>query len=99
MVYNIKEYRSNYYPNVSESTVLRIIHRGVLPVNHKVLLGRKIMIEILGIDDGLSSYFNASVEFNARKNSLIDSTIYELAAELCVKYDISITKFFKFHAL
>lgn len=99
MVYSLKDYRINYYPNVSQSTVLRMVHRGCLPSNHKIIYGRKIVIEIQGVDDNLSSYFDASVEFNERKKNLYDTTIFELAAEISIKHNLSITKFFKFHGL
>ena len=99
MVYNIIEYRCLFYPKLSNSTVLRMIHKGQLPENHKAIMGRKIMIEIKGFDDGLTDYFYASVEFNNRKTKLTDMTVYELAAELSVKYNLSATKFFKFHGL
>ncbi len=51
------------------------------------------------------AYFNASVEFNERKRGKkvttgeINQFNFELAAQICVKYDLGATKFFKIHNL
>lgn len=42
-------------------------------------------------------YYKASVEYNRRKSSVQNKA--ELAAELCVKYDLGATKFFAMHGI
>ena len=42
-------------------------------------------------------YYKASVEYNRRKGSVQSNA--ELAAELCVKYDLGVTKFFAMHGI
>lgn len=101
MIYTLKEYSEVFYSNsVPVYTLRRLANRGKLPKNHRVKrTDRCIMIEIQGIDDGLSAYFNASVEFHDRKKRENCLTLGELAAEIVVKYDILATKFFKMHGL
>lgn len=101
MIYTTKEYSNVFYSgSKSVRTIERMCKYGKLPANHRVKrTSRCIMIEIQGIDDGLNDYFNASVEFHNRKKRENVLTLYELAAEIVVKYDISMTKFCKMHGL
>lgn len=101
MIYTTKEYAELFFSGKKcERTIRRLANSGKLPANHRVKrTERCIMIEIQGIDDGLNDYFNASVEFHNRKKRENVLTLYELAAEIVVKYDISMTKFTKMHGL
>lgn len=101
MIYTIKEYSDVFFSGSKHiNTVVRMAKSGKLPPNHKVKCTRhSIMIEIQGSEDGLNDYFDASVEFQRRKKAENNLTLYELAAEIVVKYDISMTKFCKMHGL
>lgn len=101
MIYTTKEYSNVFYGGTkSIRTIERMVKAGKLPANHRVKRTRRcIMIEIQGVDDGLNDYFNASVEFHSRKKCLNDLSLHELAAEIVIKYDLSMTKFCKIHGL
>jgi len=95
-VLTVKEYSE--INNISERTVYRHIIGGHLPsyIRVKKLEGRGY---VLWTDNCMECevYFKASIEYNRRKGSVQSKA--ELAAELCVKYDLGVTKFFAMHGI
>ena len=96
-VYTLKEYRDRYHVGKSARTVKRLIQAGGLPTNHYARQTvRNTLIMVTDSNEALHIYFDASVEYNQRKQEYKD---YEMAAEICVKYSLSATMFFKMHGL
>ena len=108
MIYTLKEYGEIILKGKSIDTVKRRIRDEMLPLSHRVKKGKQWMIEVVPPSEKCKrceDYFHASVEFNDRKKGLKVTTgeaaqfNFELAAEICVKYDLGATKFFKMHNL
>ena len=96
-VYTIKEYRDKFHAGKCTNTVLRMIEKGAIPNNHYVKKKAKcFLVMVTDSNEALHIYFDASVEYNCRKQEYKD---YEMAAEIVVKYSLSATMFFKMHGL
>lgn len=96
--YTLQEY-AEQIAHCHVNTLKKRIKLNHLPSNHKIKRGKQFMITVVPISDkclACEKYFNASVEFNERKKN---ENPYELAAEMSIKYDLGITKFFKMHGL
>jgi hypothetical protein len=102
MIYTIKEYADKIafcHPN----TLKTRIENNQLPRNHIVKKGRRGVMTVIEIIHGsencrsCETYHLASVEYHYRKGSRVQDA--ELAAELCIKFDLGATKFFKMHGI
>jgi hypothetical protein len=97
MVYELKEYAEKI-AFCSLRTLETRIKKQQLPSNHIVYKGKhgqRTVIEIIHGSEhcrACSNVHHAALEFQERKT---DSNERELAAELCVKFDIGAVKFFK----
>jgi hypothetical protein len=95
MIYTVEAYRKMFKIDgrtVHYHTLMRRIHEGNLPSNHKVhrLNPHQFVIEVKEHDD-LDRYFLACTEYHAAKDGRM-----EYVAGLTVKYNISLTKLTKF---
>jgi hypothetical protein len=97
MLYTIEEYAKEIAKCCSK-TVRTRIRNGFLPTNHIVKKGKQWMIEVIEKkeDSFGNDYFNAAVDYHAKKNTSSKfNDNYELAAGICIEYNLSATKFFK----
>ncbi len=99
MIYTLTEY-ADKIARCHRNTLLSMIRKEQLPSNHIVKKGKQFMIEIVRNADHCQRcelYYKASVEYNQRKGYKVKDA--ELAAELCVKYDLGAIKFFAMHGI
>jgi hypothetical protein len=97
MVYELNDYAEKI-AHCHVNTLIKRIEKQLLPSNHIVYKGKhgqRTVIEIIHGSEhcrACSNVHHAALEFQERKT---DSNERELAAELCVKFDIGAVKFFK----
>jgi hypothetical protein len=97
MIYTLAEYASKV-AKCHRNTLLKRIRDKNLPTNHTVKKGKQYMIEVKDTSEKCHTcevYFLASCEFHEKKKLFNAQFNGELAAKLCVKYNIGATKFFK----
>lgn len=98
MIHTVTEYAK--LRGVHRNTIIAWIKRETLPSNHIVKKGKQYMIEIIHGSENCARcdlYEKASIEYNKRKPG--DKPDHELAAEICVKYDLGARKFFAMHGI
>lgn len=100
MVYSLTDY-ADKIAHCHFNTVKSMIKKNQLPSNHLVKkLGSTYSIEIIHGSENCARcdlYEKASIEYNKRKSG--DKPDPELAAEICVKYDLVARKFFAMHGI
>ena len=100
--FTLREY-ARIVSKCSISTLRNRIRENNLPSNHIVeKRGVQWLITVIPISEKCEMcdrYFNASVEFNEKKIKLNKEFNCQLAVEICIKYKIGVTKFFKIHGL
>ena len=104
MVYELQEY-ADKIAQCHVNTLLKRIEKQQLPSTHLVYKGKhgqRTVIEIIHGSENCrmcETYYIASVEYNEKRKLNDKEQNRELAASLCVKFDLGATKFFKMHGI
>jgi hypothetical protein len=104
--YTLQQY-SDLVAKKHPNTVKKYIKKGLLPSNHHVILGKQFIITVhpRNQKDISNNTELACIEFSklirvVEKESAEQKKFKrELAAEICIKYDINTVKFFKMQGL